>query len=177
MVTGAEEGPAEMDLGDYEVANPTPQQGVAPSSVVNATITESPIDGVPVDDWCRLVKALKTKTPDHHSDNYLGAWEHNRRRLKQLGIDESSLKAEEGQYAALVQDLADYHKNCRKLFEDFCGDVVEVDGQPLPVTMSGVLGLLKAAGPKGAEGWLRNPEDRKSFPQTTAAFVRCNGHF
>lgn len=151
-----------------ELANPDVAEPVA--KVV-------PIDGVDPDSWSTFCEALRTRKPEWSSDNHLGTYEHRKTRLRQLGIDASALNTEQAQYDALCADIADYHRNCNKMVKDFVGSQVEVGGSKHPVTASGVLGLLKAAGPKGAEGWLRNVEDRTRFPRTTEVFLRCNGSF
>lgn len=127
--------------------------------------------------WDKFLAALCTREPGYQSDNYLGAYEHNRRRLRQLGIPESGLSTPEAQHQALCRDMDDYRNSCTKLLADWTGRAVDVNGQVISVTPSGVLGLLKAAGPRGAEGWLKNPEDRQAFPITTEVFTRCNGCF
>ncbi len=48
---------------------------------------------------------------------------------------------------------------------------------PVQVTLSGVLGVIQAAGLEGAAAWLESPDDRRRFPGTTAAFLRTNGAF
>lgn len=46
-----------------------------------------------------------------------------------------------------------------------------------PVTLSGLLAVLCVAGRKGLAGWLKRPDERVRFPNTTAAFRRGNGVF
>jgi hypothetical protein len=162
-----------------EMANPSvalPQEHpITPPQTPNQGFWESVDKGK----WNEFCKRLKTKEPAYRADNYLGAFEHNRRRLRQLGIDEGTLSSEDAQYRALLADLGNHHDNCKALVEEFGGGdkTIEVDGKPTTVTKSGVLALLKAAGPRGAEGWLRNPEERKMYPNTTEIFLRCNGCF
>lgn len=136
-----------------------------------------PIDGVEPDEWQAFTKALHTKDPSYRSDRHLGAYEHHRQRLRALGVPESQVTTEDGQYQALCTDIADYSKRCEALIRDYTGDAVDVNGQVHPITMSGVLGILKAAGPAGAAGWLQNPEDRTKFPRTTDTFLRTNNCF
>ncbi len=54
---------------------------------------------------------------------------------------------------------------------------VNVDGEAIPVTMSGLLAVMRNAGTKNAEKWLDVEEDRRKFPNTTDAFKRANGCF
>lgn len=136
-----------------------------------------PIPGVEESDWRQFVDSLATRDVGYCTDNHVGVFEHNRRRLRQLEIPEDSLADVGTQYEALCRDLSDYYARCAKLIADYTGDVVEVSDSKVPVTLSGVLGLLKSAGPKGAESWLTNEADRKSFPATTETFLRVNGCF
>jgi len=155
-----------------ELANPAQAPAVA---VV--TTPRCPIDGVDPSKWASFCEALRTRKPAWGSDSHLGAWEHRKTRLRQLGIDPDTLATEDAQYEALCRDISDYNHTCNQLVRDFAGTEVQVADAKHPVTPSGVLGLLKAAGPKGAEGWLRNPGDRTKFPRTTEVFLRCNGTF
>lgn len=159
--------------GDVEMANPGP----VAATIRAPAVAPPPIDGVEPDEWQAFAKALHTKDPTYRSDRHLGAYEHHRQRLRALGIPEAQLATEDGQYQALCSDVADYTKKCKGLISDFTGDAVEVNGQVHPITMSGLLGVLKAAGPAGAEGWLKNPEDRAKFPRTTETFLRTNNCF
>ncbi len=78
------------------------------------------------------------------------------------------------------------HADDSGLIAEYRGVVIEIPvpgvgapAQPTPieVTLSGVLGVIQAAGLEGAAGWLENPGDRTRFPHTTAAFLRTNGVF
>lgn len=51
----------------------------------------------------------------------------------------------------------------------------EVDGKP--VTLSGLAGLVSAAGMKGAEKWLNKSEDRVKYPGSTQVYNETNGLF
>lgn len=135
----------------------------------------SPLDGIELDDWCDFVKALATKPPGHKEGRYVGKFEQNTSRLRQLGIQPPATDDEE--YKALVADMSGYWESEGKLIQDSSGEVVMLQGQEHPVTASGILGLLKAAGPQGARSWLENDADRTRFPHTTEIFLRCNGCF
>ena len=137
-----------------------------------------PIDGIDPGDWAEFVATLRVREPEWSSDKAVGAYEHNRKRLRQLDIHEAGLAGNEAeQYRALCTDVADYYKKATTLIGMFTGDVVEVGSDKVHVTLSGMLGLLKIGGPKGAESWLTNPTDRTRYPRTTEAFLRCNGCF
>ena len=54
---------------------------------------------------------------------------------------------------------------------------IKIDNDTHVLTASGMLGLLKSGGPKGAEKWLDAQEERSKYPQTTNVFLRTNGIF
>jgi hypothetical protein len=136
---------------------------------------KSPLEGVQDDDWMDFVARLRTKAIGFKSDKYLGQYEQNRKRLKQLGLAEPTNTDEE--YEALAKDIATHAKESVGLINTWSGDVVQVNGTDHPVCASGILGLLKYAGPEGAKSWLTHPEDRAKFPKTTEAFLRTNSCF
>lgn len=155
----------------------SPQQAQPQTDIPAPTPRTSPLDGVTDDEWSQLVEALRVQKPEFATDNHLGAYYHSRDRLDQLGIDGKTLDTEAAQYQALATDLAAYKLSERNLINDMCGDMVSVQGQQHPVTMSGVLGLLKAAGPKHAKSWFKSETDRLSHPHTTETFLKTNGIF
>lgn len=154
-----------------ESANPS-QMGVSASPPVTS---ECPLDGVSHSSWLAFCEALRTRKPEWTSNTHHGAWEHRKTRLADLGINADTLSTEKDQYDALCADMEDYY--CRPIVKMFAGSVVDINGSKQVITPSGMLGLLKAAGTKGAEGWLNNPSDRVKFPRTTEVFIRCNGSF
>lgn len=136
---------------------------------------KSPLDGVADEDWMDFVSRLRTKTPGFKSDKYLGQYEQNRSRLKQLNLPEPATSDEE--YATLVKDISNHAQDSAELMKSWSGDVIQVNGTDHPVCASGVLGLLKYAGPDGAKSWLTNAQDRAKYPKTTEAFLRTNNCF
>lgn len=137
----------------------------------------SPIDGASDDEWAEFVDQLRTEEVSYATDKHVGAYHQNRERLSRLGIEPASLTSDESQRDAVSRDMAAYREAERKLIDDFGGDLVMIDGKEHPVTMSGVLGVLKAAGPKHARSWFKNPEDREAFTHTTETFLRTNNIF
>ncbi len=181
---GGESLPESGDVSDWgELANPSQAGSFPPiasqkqSTQANDQSVPVPIPGITGSGWGRFVAALRTRKPAYASESHLGAFEHNRRRLKKLGISEDDVTDDVSQYKALCTDLVDYWNQCQALVTGFTGSVVDVGDVKVPVTRSGILGLLKAAGPKGAESWLSSPDDRTKFPRTTETFSRCNGCF
>ncbi len=173
-----EAGVAE-DGGEYEdvTARPKRQTESQHKAAPVEKMPTSPIEGVDPGEWSAFAEALHTKDPGFKTERHVGAYEHHRQRLRALGIPDSQLATEDGQYQALCADVTDYTTRCGDLIRNFTGDQVVIDGKPHPVTMSGVLGVLKAAGPQGAAQWLANPDDRTKFPRTTDTFLRTNNCF
>ncbi len=137
----------------------------------------SPIDAATVEEWDEFIGKLRTESPEYRTDKHVGAFHHNRERLAQLNIDAEKLADEESQRKALAEDIVQYRISERKLIDDFGGDAVQLKGETHAVTMSGILGVLKAAGPKHARSWFKNPAEREQFPHTTETFLRTNGLF
>lgn len=146
----------------------------------------SPIDGVSNDEWGAFVDKLKTQTADYSTEKHIGAYHHHRERLTQLGIDPATLADETSQYQAIERDLSAYRNSERKLIDDYGGELIDIPGTNAAnadgsnvhcVTMSGILGVVKAAGPKNARAWFKNAKDRADHPKTTEMFLRTNGLF
>lgn len=135
------------------------------------------VSDVSPQEWTEFLLTFKTKEPDYRGERHIGAFEHSQRRLAQLGIDPASLSDVDAQLKALDKDLSDHLQANERLLNDFTGESVDVNGEKVPVTRSGVLALLKTAGPTGAKGWLTEESQRKSFPHTTEIFIRGNGRF
>lgn len=129
------------------------------------------------EEWREFLLCFKTKDPGYKGERHFGAFEHSTRRVNQLGWSPDSLTTEEAQLAALDADLTNYRQSSERLLNDFTGESVTVNGEKVSVTRSGILALLKAAGPAGAKGWLTEEHQRKQFPHTTEIFVRGNGRF
>ena len=143
--------------------------------VQSNTIQQSPLDGIEWEDWKSFADALTTKSADHKTDRHVGKYEQSLSRLKRLGMETPA--TEEEQDKAFASDMADYWNLEQKLIRDCSGEVVDVHGEKVAITPSGVLGLLKSAGHQGARSWIDNRLDRDKFPRTTDAFLKTNGCF
>lgn len=129
----------------------------------------SPLKGVSDSDWTRYVESLKTGGADDAG----GYFHFNKDRISKLGFD--SLGDYSQQVAILVADTLDNLKR-GKSFLDNVGSTVEIDGKSYVASASGLLAVLKAAGPSAAK-WLASDDDKIKFPKTTALFVRANDCF
>ena len=141
----------------------------------SSTMGVSPFDGIPDDAWSIFVGKLSTQKPDFENERHIGQYHHSKSRIAQLGFDVSGLKDPGKQYEALVADLKDSKSNSEGLISEYLVHPVKVGGTEHLITLSGIMGLLKAAGPQRAKSWLTNPEDREKFPHTTKMFVETNG--
>lgn len=138
-------------------------------------VASSPLDGVDGEQWSDFIRALKTQTPDFRTKKHVGSFHHSIDRLTDLGLEIPS--SEDDQIKALQEDMKDCRESGLKMIQQWCGDVVEIGGKEVPITESGMLGVIKSAGFDGAEKWLTNPDDRKKFRMTTDTFMRTNGIF
>lgn len=137
----------------------------------------SPIRGVGAEEWGDFVASLKTQAPTFKTERHVGAFHHNLQRLSELGIDPATLTDEASQYKALEADITNVMDSCKKMINEWSGDVIQVNGTATPITCSGILGLIKAAGVEGAKQWLTSDESRLKYPNTTQQFFRTNGLF
>lgn len=162
----------QADPPTQEDQSQQPQQDVV-GTVIGKN---SPFDGVSNDDWSRFVDRLATQPEDFKSDRHVGRYHHSRSRLRQLGLDPDSLTPDQ-QYDALVADLTDNEKQARALIGEYICRPLTVNGRDCIITMSGLLALLKSAGPDKARSWLENEADRTQFPKTTEMFLQGNEIF
>lgn len=171
----------ETPEGPEAPADAAPQTASVPSGAGGAEdpqgtqISSSPLEAVDLEEWGDFVHSMRTRNPGYKTDRYVGQFEHNRSRLHLLGIEEPTTPS--GEYEAFAADMKTLDEENGPLIAEFSGEVVDIGGQPVPVTRSGILGLLKAAGPENARSWLTTESDRKAFPRTTATFERSNGVF
>jgi len=144
----------------------------------------SPIDGVAPAAWLMFVGQVSREAPTFSGAHHVGRFRQRRDRLLELGIDPAKvIDSPEAQLAALDADMLDAYKHAYSsgLVDEYLGTKVELrvgaGARPAKVTLSGVLGVIQAAGLEGAVQWLEQPADRTRFPNTTQAFLRCNGVF
>jgi hypothetical protein len=166
----------ERRAAKVEILGPALEPGVS------GTSASSPIAGVDVRTWIAFVDRVAREAPTFASTHHVGRFRQRRDRLRELGIDPAAIiDSPEAQLDALDADMADAYRHARAsgLVEHYLGTAVAVsdDAQPMPITLSGVLGVIQAAGLEGAVQWLEEPSDRKRYPNTTLAFERCNGVF
>ncbi len=157
-----------------------PGVALEPAAVVRSA--SSPIAGVDVRAWIAFVGRVAREAPTFSTTHHVGRFRQRRDRLRELGIDPATIiDSSDAQLDALDADMADAYRHARAsgLVDHYLGTAVSVsaDAQPMPITLSGVLGVIQAAGLEGAVQWLEEPSDRKRYPNTTLAFERCNGVF
>jgi hypothetical protein len=142
----------------------------------------SPIASVPDDAWREFVMHLERESPMFNSSRHVGQYRQRKERLLELGIEPDTLHgSREAQRHALDVDLTDahYHADASGLAEQHVRRLIRVPGhdEPVTITLSGVLGVIQAAGIDGAVGWLEDQKDRRRYPHTTQAFLNTNGVF
>lgn len=170
---------------------PSPSAAAPPRSSPHAgTITvsgrSSPIDGIGTEEWSEFVTRVAREQPTFMTAHHVGQFRQRRDRLAELGIDPSQIaRSPDAQVAALDADMRDAygHADESGLIAEYRGVSIEIPTPdpsrpaPIEVTLSGVLGVIQAAGLEGAAGWFESPSDRVRFPHTTRAFMRTNGVF
>jgi hypothetical protein len=144
----------------------------------------SPIDGIPAEHWAEFACRVAREQPTFRSNHHVGQFRQRRSRLAELGIDPDSLVGSAvAQHAALDADMQDAYRHAvdSGLVAEYRGHTLEIPSEdaaaPVQVTLSGVLGVIQAAGLEGAVSWLSDPRDRQRFPGTTRAFLKTNGVF
>jgi len=157
------------------------QGGAVISGAVDLTTLASPIAVVNALDWSRFCDLLVREAPTFSSGRHVGRYRQNKDRLAELGIRPDSLVGRPDlQQKALDRDLADAHHHVRASgMLKHVGRMIAVPGvkEQVRITLSGLLGVIQAAGIDGVIGWLEHPGDRKRFKHTTQAFTRTNGVF
>ncbi len=164
----------ENAFGETEMDTPLPEEK-EDEKTLTVSGKSSPFDGVSNESWEEFVEKLSTDDPKFSTDKHVGRFHHSRARLSQLGIEDVS--SPETQYKALVKDLSDAHSASKDLIQEYIAKTITIGDQEVPITLSGLLGILKAAGVKHARSWLENDSDRGQFPQTTRVFLSTNGVF
>lgn len=162
---------------------PKRQHGNEAGTVIGGVpaLAASPIRGIQPVAWSRFCEGLTREDPSFVSGRHVGQYRQNKNRLEELGIDpDKILGSPEAQRAALERDLADSYRRARSggLTSAVHQQISLPDhDEPVMITLSGVLGVIQAAGIDGASSWLQNHRDRERFPHTTRAFLRTNGVF
>lgn len=160
-------------------SEPSKSQDQPPTVNMEPHVAKSPLvdsagNHVPDDEWSEFVAAMKTKPVGYQDERYVGAYCQHRGRLRELGIE--AIDSPRAQYDAFAADISDRYAHNQAAIAACVGDAVSIRGEDHAITLSGMLALLKAAGPK-ARRWLDSPADRVSFKGTTELFLKANGIF
>jgi hypothetical protein len=153
------------------------------------------LPGVPLASWSRFITIMaiapkKTITPRGR----MGAFGIDARRLTDVGFMEKPRKitvgSETGVWAGewkkplttenfLASTPAQYEafKRSMKLLAPKVGAFVGADIDGEKASLSGLLGVGHLAGEAGVASWVRDPEVRKKFKNTTNNFRRTNNIF
>lgn len=158
----------------------------------------SPIPGVNDARWTAFVNLFRGKNINEISPAYhLGLFNVGFHRLRDLGLAfdvkqelyngkpvwkgafkppmtlEKFLNNPTVQYKVFAKDMADRAAFLRQHFKDQIGQPIE----GAPASLSGLLAAIKLAGTKGFGSWVKDPEERRKFANTTAAYKMANGIF
>ena len=147
-----------------------PSESEIRSAISGAMV--SPLPGVDPNQWVEFMRCMIGRGPAKG----IGPFKLSPKRLRALGITRMP-SDRQGQ----IEIFGLCMRECAKQImgsplRDFVGQEVTADSG-VRITMSGLLALCKCAGPKGALSWLTNPEERERFPNTSEAFIACNGIF
>lgn len=135
----------------------------------------SPLEGVADDEWQDFILAMRDKEPNFENERHVGAFHHAKSRIAKLGVDPSTVKGNEALQVELFQkDLASRAEEASDLINAVSGQEIEIDGSTHVITRSGVLALIKVAGPERARDWIEDPSSREKFPKTKELFLKCN---
>lgn len=188
-------------LGRDHVDEPAPteqprrRQQPAPTPPPKPRPSTSPLAGVTREQWIQFMRTVGD--PDNvngiSKTGHLGFFRFSYPRLADLGIVVAARrdgKRWTGDFAPPItgeQFLGDLGMQCRA-FALSSGDFAthlreaheqavgaDIEGQP--ATLSGLLAVLHRAGHKGFDKWVMDAEDRKRYPNTTAAYKAANGIF
>lgn len=138
----------------------------------------SPSEAITDDDWRMFVDASTVADPNFNSDNAIGMFRQNKKRLIKLGISEKEVKDDPiSQYNAFEKEVQELMNEGIGLIKLHTAMPIDVNGESLPITMSGLIAVMRNAGVQNAAKWIDSPEERKKFPNTTEAFQKANGCF
>lgn len=140
----------------------------------------SPIAGIDSDEWREFVHRVEREPSSFATPRHVGRFRQRRDRLAELGIDPTRvINAPTEQERALEADMKDAYKHAKAsgLVDEYLQTAIPIENKEHPISLSGLLGLIQAAGLEGAYEWLEKPADRKRFPHTTAMFLKTNGVF
>lgn len=143
----------------------------------NPSMTSSPVEGILNDDWRMFVEVSKIESSDFNKNNTIGMFRQNKKRLQKLGIEPSNVKTPIDQYNAFEAECVQLLSEGNSLIKQSVAMPIEVDGESVPITLSGLLAVMHHAGVENAAKWLDSSDERRKFPNTTEAFKRSNGCF
>lgn len=161
-----------QDSPNKELKEETPKQ-----LSFRAERTTSPVEGISDNDWRMFVRASSYENPEFLSSSSLGMFRQNKKRLDKLGIPLERVKDPIEQYNAFEQEVVSLIGEGDDLIKQSVAMPITVDGENVPITLSGLIAVMRIAGTSNAAKWLDSEDERKKFPHTTEAFKRANGCF
>lgn len=137
----------------------------------------SPVSYIPDDDWRMFVDISKIEGPNFVNENSVGMFRQNKKKLQKLGLNPDEIKDPIDQYNAFETECVKLIEEGRNLINQSVAMPIQVDNEDVPITLSGLLTVMRHAGIDNTAKWLDSNEERKKFPHTTRAFKRSNGCF
>jgi hypothetical protein len=153
------------------------------------------LSGVPTASWSRFITVMAVAPKKHVTPRgRMGTFGIDARRLADVGFMEKPKKvtigSETGVWSGdwksplttenfLASTPAQYEafKRSMKLLAPKVGSFIGADIDGEKASLSGLLGVGHLAGEAGVASWVKDPEVRKKFRNTTANFKRTNNIF
>lgn len=137
--------------------------------------TSSPIKGIPDDEWRMFVDISRVEAPEFDSENSFGMFRQNKKRTAKLGLTPSADPVE--QYTAFEKEVEQLLQEGQALSKMHVAMPIDVGDESIPLTLSGLVSVMRNAGTKNAESWIDSKETRNKFSHTTEFFKKANGIF
>jgi len=148
-----------------ESSPPTPPPTPSP-------LPPSPLPGISNEEWGDFLRSMETESPDYSSDVAAGCFRQRRDTCAAIPADR------EGQAAAFSAYMATAYQDQAPLINEHSTSEIPIGSEKIIATPSGILAVIKSAGPKNARKWFTaTSEKRAKYPETIKAFQRANGIF
>lgn len=181
--------------GRNHVDDERPAPRPTPKRPQTVQTEQSPLAGVNKEQWIRFVQVMGDRSNANSSSpsGHLGFFRFSYPRLAELGLVVNARRDKKVWQGAFIPPLTLegflgsfplQHRAFALSSGDFATHLAEehassvgsdVDG--VAATLSGLLAVLHRAGHRGFDSWISSAEDRKKYPNTTAAFKAANGIF
>jgi hypothetical protein len=173
------ETPKTENIEDGKDVTPETANIEAPKfEIANVSPPIDPTSGMPIaskEDWQMFVSVSRVAPETFDSENSVGMFRQNKKRLAKMGISDVTTPIK--QYDAFENEVIQMIGEGKELSRLHVAMPIDVDGETFPITLSGLVAVMRIAGTKNAGSWLDSPDERRKFPNTTEAFKKANGCF